>query len=199
MSAPTSSPALAASLPSPRTPAGPASAPTATPAPPDEAAPTASELLAFVQDVAADRALIASLPLDPGDRTWVRLEGPGGSEAWLISWPPGAETGWHDHGGSVGAFATAHGALREESAAVPEEQEDRDLLDLAGGAHHIRHMPAGRGRYFGAHHVHQVVNPSDDEHAVSVHAYYPPLPLMRRYSRHSNTLRFELVELPEAW
>jgi hypothetical protein len=32
-----------------------------------------------------------------------------------------------------------------------------------------------------------------------VHAYYPPLPLQRRYSRKGRTLTLELVERPEDW
>ncbi|MEW5543049.1 cysteine dioxygenase, partial [Streptomyces cyaneofuscatus] len=73
------------------------------------AGPTVAELLDFVRSAAEDEALIASLPLDPEGRTWVRLDGPGGSEAWLIGWPPGTGTGWHDHADSVGAFTTASG------------------------------------------------------------------------------------------
>ena len=40
---------------------------------------------------------------------------------------------------------------------------------------------------------------SAETHAVSVHAYYPPLPLMRRYSRTGPVLRLEAVEQPEDW
>ena len=44
-----------------------------------------------------------------------------------------------------------------------------------------------------------VLNESADEHAVSVHAHYPPLPMMRRYSRTGAVLRLEQVEHPEEW
>lgn len=57
------------------------------------APPTQAELLDFVRRTAADAELIDSLPLDPEGRTWVRLEGPGGSEAWLIGWPPAPAPG----------------------------------------------------------------------------------------------------------
>ncbi len=161
--------------------------------------PSSSELLAFVRSTAADASLVASLPLDPGGRTWVRLDGPGGSEAWLIGWPPGTGTGWHDHSGSHGAFATAAGRLREESLAARIPTEGWKTLELADGIDRERRLTAGRGRAFGAHHVHQVLNESVDEHAVSVHAYYPPLPMMRRYSRTGAVLRLEQVERPEEW
>ncbi|MER5968732.1 cysteine dioxygenase [Streptomyces sp. NPDC002055] len=166
---------------------------------PAPAGPTASELLDFVHRIAADAELVASLPLDPEGRTWMRLDGPGGSEAWLIGWPPGTGTGWHDHGGSRGAFATAGGRLTEQSLAVHLPTEGWRTLELADGVDRERRLPAGQGRAFGAHHVHQVLNPEREEHAVSVHAYYPPLPLMRRYSRTGPLLRLEQVEQPEEW
>ena len=162
-------------------------------------APSASELLDFARAVAADAGRVADLPLDPEGRTWVRLEGPGGAEAWLIGWPPGAETGWHDHGGSYGVFVTAAGELTEDSLSVPLPSEGWRSLELADGLDRRRVLPEGKGRAFGRNHVHQVVNASESSHAVSVHAYYPPLPLIRRYSRKGSTLRLELVERPEEW
>jgi len=156
--------------------------------------PTEAQLLDFVRGTAADEQLIASLPLDPEGRTWLRLNGPAGSEAWIISWPPGTGTGWHDHGGSHGAFATARGELTGQSLAARLPTEGWKTLELADGVDRERQLPAGRGRAFGPHHVHQVLNETAEEHAVSVHAYYPPLPLMRRYSRTDALLRLEQVE-----
>ncbi|WP_434597364.1 cysteine dioxygenase [Streptomyces sp. A5-4] len=163
------------------------------------AGPSAAELLAFVRRTAADASLVASLPLDPEGRTWVRLDGPYGSEAWLIGWPPGSGTGWHDHGGSHGAFAAAGGSLREESLAARLPTEGWKTLELADDVDRERRLTTGEGRAFGAHHVHQVLNESPGEHAISVHAYYPPLPMMRRYSRTGAVLRLEHVERPEEW
>ncbi|ARF57775.1 cysteine dioxygenase [Streptomyces gilvosporeus] len=161
--------------------------------------PSAAALLDFALRTAADTALIASLPLDPEGRTWIRLDGPDGSEAWLIGWPPGTGTGWHDHGGSRGAFATAAGELTEQSLAVQLPTEGWKTLELADGVDRRRRLGDGHGRAFGPHHVHQVLNLSAATHAVSVHAYYPPLPLMRRYSRTGPVLRLEEVERPEEW
>jgi hypothetical protein len=161
--------------------------------------PTAAELLDFARRTAADQDLVGALPLDPGGRTWTRLDGPGGSEAWLIGWPPGTGTAWHDHGGSWGAFATATGELTEQSLAAQLPTEGWRTLELAEGIDRERRLPTGRGRAFGPHHVHQVLNLSAEEHAVSVHAYYPPLPLMRRYSRTGPVLRLEDIERPEEW
>ncbi|WP_328667656.1 cysteine dioxygenase [Streptomyces sp. NBC_00322] len=165
----------------------------------DSSAPTAAELLDFVRRSAADQDLIASLPLDPEGRTWVRLKGPGGSEAWLIGWPPGTGTGWHDHAESHGAFATATGELKENSLAVRLPASGWRTLELNEGVDRERQLGPGRGRAFGKHHVHEVLNESVSEHAVSVHAYYPPLPLIRRFSRSGSMLRLEQVERPEDW
>lgn len=161
--------------------------------------PTAAELLEFVRRTAADTDLVAALPLDPEGRTWIRLDGPGGSEAWLIGWPPGTGTGWHDHADSLGAFSTAAGTLKEQSLAVRLPTDGWKTLELAEGVDRSRQLSTGQGRAFGRHHVHEVLNESDTEHAVSVHAYYPPLPQIRRYSRTGAVLRLEHVEHPEDW
>ncbi|MFE5910746.1 cysteine dioxygenase [Streptomyces wedmorensis] len=163
------------------------------------AGPTSADLLDFVRRTAADRELVDSLPLDPEGRTWVRLDGPGGSEAWLIGWPPGTGTGWHDHAESIGAFATARGTLTENALAVRLPASGWKTLELADGLDRSRRLAEGGGRAFGRHHVHEVLNESQDTHAVSVHAYYPPLPLIRRFSRTGPVLRLEQVERPEDW
>jgi hypothetical protein len=170
-----------------------------TAVPPSDTPPTVAELLASVRRTAADTDLLASLPLDPGGRTWVRLEGPGGSEAWLIGWPAGTGTGWHDHAESIGAFATASGELTEHSLAVRLPADGWKTLELADDVDRERRLEPGSARSFGKHHVHEVLNLSRSEHAVSVHAYYPPLPLLRRFSRSGATLRLEQVERPEDW
>ncbi|MFD5663127.1 cupin domain-containing protein [Streptomyces hirsutus] len=197
------SPALPPALPaSPAVSAsGAAPGPTAAPGTVSLAAagPSQADLLDFVRRVAADAELVASLPLDPEGRTWVRLDGPAGSEAWLIGWPPGTGTGWHDHGESLGAFMTASGELKENSLSVRLPTDGWKTLELNDGVDRERRLAAGQGRAFGRHHVHEVLNESPERHAVSVHAYHPPLPLMRRYSRTGPTLRLEQVERPADW
>ncbi|AEN12767.1 MULTISPECIES: cysteine dioxygenase [unclassified Streptomyces] len=166
---------------------------------PASSGPSVADLLAFVRRAAEDTALIASLPLDPEGRTWLRLEGPGGSEAWLIGWPPGTGTGWHDHAESTGAFTVATGALREHSLAARLPADGWKSLELDENIDRTRQLATGQGRGFGRHHVHEVLNESEHEHAVSVHAYYPPLPQIRRYSRTGAVLRLEQTERPEDW
>ncbi|MFI7327894.1 cysteine dioxygenase [Streptomyces rubiginosohelvolus] len=177
----------------------PSASSSASPASSSAAAPTIAELLEFVRRTARDEALIASLPLDPEGRTWIRLDGPGGSEAWLIGWPPGTGTGWHDHADSIGAFTTAAGALKEHSLAVRLPTDGWKTLELTDGVDRSRELATGQGRAFGQNHVHEVLNESEDVHAVSVHAYYPPLPRIRRFSRTGAVLRLEQTESPEDW
>lgn len=202
MSSPSSAVPTAASMPSPAT-APEVSAPAVSArigsARTAAAGPTVAELLDFVRRTAEDTALVASLPLDPEGRTWLRLDGPGGSEAWLIGWPPGTGTGWHDHADSVGAFTTVCGTLTERSLAVRLPTDGWRTLELNDGVDRERELPTGQGRTFGQNHVHEVLNESDSVHAVSVHAYYPPLPRIRRFSRTGAVLRLEQTEAPEDW
>jgi hypothetical protein len=176
-----------------------AHAATEAPAAADDAAPALSDLLDFALTTAADAAVIGRLETLADERTWFPLRGPAGSEAWVIGWPPGAETGWHDHGGSIGAFATGAGTLHESSLAVPLPTSGWRTLELLPDLDRERELAAGSGRAFGKNHLHQVVNPSAQTHAVSVHVYYPPLPLIRRYRRRGRVLRLETVERPEQW
>src|SRR6266513_3868760 len=52
---------------------------------------------------------------DPARRWYRRLELTQEYEVWLLSWQPGQGTGFHDHGGSAGAFAVALGELQEHT------------------------------------------------------------------------------------
>lgn len=109
---------------------------------------------------------------DTGERTWVRLADDTGVELWLISWPEGAETGWHDHGGSTGAFAVAHGAVLEETWGV--EGGER------GVGVRRRRLAEGDSRSFGAAHVHNVRGFAEGR-SLTVHAYAPRLQTMTRH------------------
>jgi hypothetical protein len=120
---------------------------------------------------------------DPARRWYFRMELTDEYEVWLLSWEPGQGTGFHDHGGSRGAFSVALGELQEQS--VP-------------GAREVvtRSVGAGQTRSFGARFVHHVVNNSATP-AVSVHAYSPPLPEMRRYELTGAGLRYVGTEPAE--
>lgn len=167
----------------------------ASPVVPSTTAPTAADLLDFVRRTAADDELIDSLPLDPEGRTWVRLDGPGGSEAWLIGWPPGTGTGWHDHAESHGAFTTARGVLRENSLATRLPSGGWKTLELADGVDRERRQGAGVRTAPCARGAERVLR-----HARRVGPrVLSTAPLIRRFSRSGAVLRLEQVERPEDW
>jgi hypothetical protein len=119
---------------------------------------------------------------DPARRWYHRMELTDDYEVWLLSWMPGQGTGFHDHGGSRGAFAVALGELQEQT--------------VRGSGLVARTATAGQARSFGARYVHHVVNNSTAP-AVSVHAYSPPLPEMRRYELTAAGLRYTGTEPAE--
>jgi predicted metal-dependent enzyme (double-stranded beta helix superfamily) len=101
-------------------------------------------------------------------RWYQRLAAADEYEVWLLSWLPGQGTGFHDHGGSSGAFTVAQGALQEWTA--PGGRPNPVAATMAQWA----------VRSFGPWYVHHVINASAQP-AVSVHAYSPPLASMRRF------------------
>ena len=111
---------------------------------------------------------LATVRYDAQERWYQRLEWCDSYEIWVLSWLPGQRTGFHDHGGSAGAFAVAHGTLDERAA--PGGLPSAMAVTLAPGS----------VRSFGPRYVHDVANNSTRP-AVSVHAYSPPLTRMRRY------------------
>jgi rhodanese-related sulfurtransferase len=72
-------------------------------------------LLSVVRDHAADPDLLDLLDHHPDERSWIRLLTTDDYELWLISWPVGAATDWHDHGPSAGAFTVLRGSLTEHT------------------------------------------------------------------------------------
>ncbi len=119
---------------------------------------------------------------DSAKRWYRRLALHDDHEVWLLSWLPGQETGFHDHGASSGAFTVALGTLRERSAAG-------GFPDPSG-----RTLVRGSVRSFGPDYVHDVRNESAGP-AVSIHAYSPPLTSMRRFDVSDGGLRLAGVEV----
>lgn len=118
--------------------------------------------------------------LSTDGRWYERLHRDRRHEVWLIAWLLGQSTGFHDHGGSRGAFAVAFGSLDEH--------------DTAG----IRRLSAGQVRGFGRRYVHDVRNHTSAP-AVSVHLYSPPLSEMNRYDLTGSGLVRVAREDAEAW
>lgn len=128
-----------------------------------------TQLRQVVRDVAAREQEWSGLVRYAEEPRWYqRLSREDDYEVWLLSWLPGQGTGFHDHGGSAGAFAVARGALQEWTA--PGGRPSPVAAT----------RPQGEVRSFGSWYVHHVINASA-EPAVSVHAYSPPLESMRRF------------------
>ena len=125
--------------------------------------------LAALRETARRYALnpsLAALLPESGDRSWARLAGDARMDVWLISWPEGTETGWHDHGDASGAFAVASGVVIEQTWAL--------------GAIQHRTLTPGDARAFGRDHVHNVVGAGPGR-ALTVHAYAPGLVTMGQF------------------
>lgn len=131
---------------------------------------TPRQLAAEVRRLTATPAeWVTRVRLDPEGRWYERIHMSGGYEVWLISWLPGQSTGFHDHGGSAGAFGVVWGAL------------DECVVPGGGSRALVSRVTAGDVRAFGPRYVHDVRNAAAGSVAVSVHAYSPPLPEMTRY------------------
>ncbi len=121
-----------------------------------------AELRRLVCRYALNPNLAALLP-ETRERAWARLAGDARSDIWLISWPEGTETGWHDHGDAAGAFAVASGSIVE--------------LTWLLGAVQERRLAVGDSRSSGRDHVHNLVGAGPGR-SLTVHAYAPGLVTM---------------------
>lgn len=144
---------------------------------------TSAELAAKVRELTATPAdWVTRVRLDPEGRWYEQIHVDSSFELWLISWLPGHGTGFHDHGGSAGAFSVVWGALDE---CVPPGSDPGEALGSGEarscGEARVRRISAGVVRSFGPRYVHDVRNTSKSSVAVSVHAYSPPLSEMTRY------------------
>jgi hypothetical protein len=129
-------------------------------------------------DPAELRALVDELAQDPGRwrehvafsngrRHFVSLHRDEYVDVWLLCWTRADDTGWHDHDISSGAVRVVRGAVRESSPRI-------------GGAPVGRVVEAGRSFSFGPEHIHRLAG--EDDRAVSIHAYSPPLWRLGQYS-----------------
>jgi predicted metal-dependent enzyme (double-stranded beta helix superfamily) len=132
----------------------------------------ARQLADVVRRLAANPAeWLTRVRLNPEGRWYDRIHLDDSHEAWVISWLPGHATGFHDHGGSAGAFSVVWGTLMEQ----------RVVGGVTTGQVLAKPVTAGATRSFGPRYIHDVRNAASSAVAVSVHAYSPPLPRMTRY------------------
>lgn len=126
-----------------------------------------AQLLRTARLFASDPELPNLVDQQCGERRWVELDSSPYLQIWLLSWPVGVDTGWHDHGASAGAFLTVSGTLGEQTS-HGHRRVDRTLT-------------AGEGRSFGPNHIHHVTNVGL-ETALSLHLYTPRLTSTTRYA-----------------
>jgi predicted metal-dependent enzyme (double-stranded beta helix superfamily) len=150
----------------------------------------ARQLATVVQRVADRQAeWLTRVRLNPAGRWYEQIHLDDSHEVWLISWLPGQETGFHDHGGASGAFTVALGTLLESRP-------------VGGtGSSEVLSKPVGAGgvRSFGPRYIHNVRNASAASVAVSVHAYSPPMSAMTRYEMTQSGLVTLGTEPANAW
>jgi predicted metal-dependent enzyme (double-stranded beta helix superfamily) len=138
-----------------------------------------NQLLRTARLFATDPELSDLVDLRATGRQWRRLDATEHLEIWVLAWPAGSSTGWHDHLESAGAFLAVQGLLSEQI--------------WSNGAAHERLLADGEGRSFGPRHIHQVSNVGD-EPALSVHVYSPALTHMTRYAVLDGSLEAASVE-----
>jgi predicted metal-dependent enzyme (double-stranded beta helix superfamily) len=127
-----------------------------------------AELQALVEALANEpdrwREYVA---FEGGQRHYVSLHRDEYVDVWLLCWVPGDDTGWHDHDISSGAVRVVRGAVRESNPRI-------------GGEPAARIVPEGASFSFGPEHIHRLAG--EDELAISIHAYSPPLWRLGQYS-----------------
>jgi len=97
-----------------------------------------------------------------GGQSWLLLFRNPAYEVTLVTWGHDNFSGWHDHGGSSGAFVVTAGVLEERHRAT-------DYVGIES-----RVFSAGQYRAFGPDHVHDVAGVPGSA-AVSINVYSPPL------------------------
>jgi predicted metal-dependent enzyme (double-stranded beta helix superfamily) len=147
----------------------------------------ARQLASVVQRVADSQSeWLTRVRLNPAGRWYEQIHLDDSHEVWLISWLPGQETGFHNHGGASGAFTVALGTLLESRV-------------TSGSQVVSKPVGAGGVRSFGPRYIHNVRNASAASVAVSVHAYSPPLAEMTRYELTQSGLVTLGTEAATAW
>jgi len=142
-----------------------------------------AQLMRTARLLAADPELPGRLDPRSRESQWVELESGPELQAWLLSWPVGAQNGWHDHGESAGAFQVVNGTLLEQTS--------------AGHRRAFRTLIAGEGRTFEPNHLHNLSNVRAGT-ALSVHVYAPSLTQTTRYAITPTGLQPGVTDLPGA-
>jgi hypothetical protein len=126
------------------------------------------ELRALVDELAAEQERWrVHVSFSAGKRHYVSLHRDDYVDIWLLCWNRGDDTGWHDHDISSGAVRVVRGAVRESSPRISGEPV-------------VRVVSAGGSFSFGPDRIHRLAG--EDDQAVSIHAYSPPLWRLGQYA-----------------
>jgi Cysteine dioxygenase type I len=126
------------------------------------------ELQALVDELACDpEAWREHVVFSSEKRHYVSLHRDDYVDVWVLCWTRGDDTGWHDHDISSGAVRVVRGAIRESSPRIGGEPVGRTIEE-------------GASFSFGPEHIHRLAG--EDEEAISIHAYSPPLWRLGQYS-----------------
>jgi hypothetical protein len=134
--------------------------------------PSGADLIRLTEALATweelwDRILVRS------DRRWsTRLAGGDGWEAWLRTWPPSSESGWHDHGSSSTAFTVLQGELLVRTCSGQELSQASSAVSVRPGTTRLLKIATS----------HELVNPGID-HSTSLHVYSPVPSAQDRHGR----------------
>jgi predicted metal-dependent enzyme (double-stranded beta helix superfamily) len=139
-----------------------------------------AQLLRLARLFACDPALPGMPNPDSQESQWVQLDSRHKLQIWLLTWPPGMRSEWHDHGESAGAFQIVSGSLLEQTS--------------SGRRREFRTLVAGEGRSFEQNHIHQLSNVRTCT-ALSVHVYAPCLTATMRCAITPTGLRSGVVDL----
>jgi len=133
------------------------------------------DLQELVRGLADDREKwVPYVRHDPNQRGAALLMRDAQVEVWVLSWLPGQDTGYHDHGGSTAAICVTQGEIHEERLSFAGPPRAQTLQEDA-----VSVVPAL--------HIHRVHN-AGFVPSVSIHAYSPPLGDVGTYSADSDGL-----------
>ena len=133
------------------------------------------DLQKLVQDLAGDHEKwVPHVRHDPKQRGVSLLMRDERVEVWVLSWLPGQDTGYHDHGGSAAAIYVTTGEIREERLSLAGPPKGHTL-----GERSVSVVPAL--------HIHRVHH-AGRVPSVSIHAYSPLLGEVGIYSEDSDGL-----------
>ncbi|NNG38186.1 cysteine dioxygenase family protein [Flexivirga sp. ID2601S] len=127
---------------------------------------TRAQLLRVAKLFAGDSGAASAVDRSGDERTRHPLAQTPHLEVWVMTWPPGSTTGWHDHGDASGAMVVVEGDLGDEL--------------WKGGSVQVRDLAPGDEHVIAAGQLHNVTNLGDD-YAVTIHAYSPGLTEMTPY------------------